>query len=379
MGYGIEELERIEGEFNSFNSYCASPFSDMNKSVIAKALSLNQLVQLTEGSATIGWIETNIVKTSTPIKAYLDVQIGRKHKGDRVIPKFSYANGNHEKIIHALSGFKENTWLFLWEEDDRAKNIAGSAGYEKVGIKVSSFGEITGVYYKQGCSKAPPDIIKIPRWEKIGYSCLAIDRQSVLEQISTILKTFYRLNPYFETHYSNYNKGRAWSALSLRGYLPDPHFITKPSEMNKKWQKEMEGTDFKIQDTPMKKHFPEVDTLIKMLKGGKVHRIRFMSLSEGDGELERHTDLVDRDSGIADGKLARIHFPLITNKDVIFTNWDWDGRKKEYHMAIGEAWYLDTRKPHRAINGGQDERIHLVVDIESTETLRGLLWTPNLN
>jgi hypothetical protein len=31
-------------------------------------------------------------------------------------------------------------------------------------------------------------------------------------------------------------------------------------------------------------------------------------------------------------------------------------------MAPGAAYYLDTRKPHTAINGGSEERIHLVAD-----------------
>jgi len=377
MGHQIEELKRIEVEFNSFNLYCASPFSDMNKSVIAKALNLNQLVRLTDADETVGWIETSIVKTSMPIKMYLDVQIARKQKGDRVVSKFSFLPGREASVVEELKNYRENAWLFLWEEDFKAKRIAELAGFQKVGIKVSSFGEITGVYYKSGLDSAPPEITELPYWEKIGFSRLTLDEPMVKELTSNILSTLLRINPYFETHYSNYNQSYAWSALSLRGYLPDPHFITKPSEMSKKWQKEMSGVTFNLQNTKFRKDFPEVDELIKMLNGGKVHRIRFMSLAENDGELQRHTDLVDKDTGIADGRLARIHFPLVTNKDVVFTNWDWDGNELEYRMACGEAWYLDTRKPHRAINGGTEERIHLVIDIESKKGLRDLLCPLN--
>ena len=42
-------------------------------------------------------------------------------------------------------------------------------------------------------------------------------------------------------------------------------------------------------------------------------------------------------------------------------------------MKVGEAWYLDVRKPHRAINSGDEYRIHLVVDVESSEKLRSLI------
>ena len=42
-------------------------------------------------------------------------------------------------------------------------------------------------------------------------------------------------------------------------------------------------------------------------------------------------------------------------------------------MKVGEAWYLDVRKPHRAVNGGDTERIHIVVDVVSNQELRNLI------
>jgi aspartyl/asparaginyl beta-hydroxylase (cupin superfamily) len=42
-------------------------------------------------------------------------------------------------------------------------------------------------------------------------------------------------------------------------------------------------------------------------------------------------------------------------------------------MKTGEAWFLDTRKPHRAINGGEEDRIHLVIDVVANESVRSLL------
>mgnify|MGYP003306674190 CR=1 FL=1 len=57
----------------------------------------------------------------------------------------------------------------------------------------------------------------------------------------------------FTNHYSNYNKEKAWSAISLRGYSPDWRFITKPVEMNKKWQEEHKDEKFELQDTELRK------------------------------------------------------------------------------------------------------------------------------
>lgn len=54
---------------------------------------------------------------------------------------------------------------------------------------------------------------------------------------------------------------------------------------------------------------------------------------------------------------------------------DWDFKNKEHvvRMRCGDCWYLDTRKPHRAINDGDADRIHLVIDVESSSKLRNLM------
>ena len=57
----------------------------------------------------------------------------------------------------------------------------------------------------------------------------------------------------------------------------------------------------------------------------------------------------------------------------LLNNWDWDGNAPDVNMQVGEAWYLDVRKPHRALNGGTDDRIHIVVDVVSNQQLRNLL------
>ncbi len=42
-------------------------------------------------------------------------------------------------------------------------------------------------------------------------------------------------------------------------------------------------------------------------------------------------------------------------------------------MKKGECWFLDTRRPHTAINGGDDIRIHLVADVWANDDIRRLL------
>ena len=98
-----------------------------------------------------------------------------------------------------------------------------------------------------------------------------------------------------------------------------------------------------------------------------------MKLSPNGGTLDRHTDQVDKDSGVADRKVMRFHFPLITNDRVEFTTWEVNGKPKQVHMEVGECWYIDTRKPHRAINNGDTDRVHLVVDVEANDKVRELI------
>jgi hypothetical protein len=71
--------------------------------------------------------------------------------------------------------------------------------------------------------------------------------------------------------------------------------------------------------------------------------------------------------------MIRLHIPLKTNDKVIFTSWDNNGNKCVHNMKKGECWFLDTRRPHTAVNGGDDIRIHLVADVWSNEDTRRLL------
>ena len=142
--------------------------------------------------------------------------------------------------------------------------------------------------------------------------------------------------------------------------------------MSKKWKKENEEINFSLQDTKLRKDFPEVEQILSYFKAVP-HRIRFMNLSPLGGELQRHTDQVDPNAGVTDNKLMRVHIPIVTNDRVIFEQWDCEGHNVKIHMGIGECWYIDVRKPHRAVNDGDSLRTHLVIDFEANKYLRNLL------
>jgi len=360
-GYDIDFLKALEARFDRFNSFAFGPFAEMKKHTIAAALHDGEL-EFTDDYV----IETSIAKTSTPIKAYLDVEIAQKLKGDRVVSAFTAEN--HVALIRRLESFVEPTWLWVWQEDADQVNIATAAGFKFIASKVTSFSEIKGLYFNFKDGLLAREFPPLLPAERLGLSKCA--RKFDVAQARDELG---KLAVDYTNHYSNYNKDKSWSALALRGYSSDPKFIIKPSEMPKKWQDEHKEP-FMLQDTALRRQLPHIDKVHEQItRLSKAHRIRLMRLAPGGGELQRHTDQVDKDSGVEDGKLMRFHFPLVTNDKVLFTSWDMLGRECTVNMQCGEAWYLDTRKPHRAVNGGDSERIHLVVDIEANTAVRLLL------
>jgi hypothetical protein len=142
--------------------------------------------------------------------------------------------------------------------------------------------------------------------------------------------------------------------------------------MNDAWHAKNPGP-FAMQDTPIYDVFrEEVEKLLSFVDG-EIHRIRFMKLAANNAnnsELGLHTDQVDKSSGTNIGKLARIHFPIITHPNVTFTVVPPIGQSMHVNMQPGEYWMLDTRKPHCVTNKSSIDRVHLVVDVIVTPKLK---------
>lgn len=356
-GYEVDYLKSIEAKYEEYNKYTLSPFAKYKKNNIAESLHKGTLIDLGDAM-----MEVTTSKVSTDISMHGSTIIAKKIKGDITISKLM-GNLNTLKLhINSLNG--SYFFLYVWAENKDHTKFAEDLGFDYVGPKITTYGEIYAIYYK-GPSRAfpkvdPAEYLSIKKVDDVDSKLI----RSIEEKLVKL--------PTFTNHYSNYNKDKSWGALSLRGYSSDPAFITKPIEMSDKWKEENQGIDFYLQDTRLYDLFPEVRELLKPY-GNKIHRVRFMRLKPGGGELERHTDQVDPDSGGSLGKLARIHFPIKTNPDVIFTVWSTKGDPQRVHMKTGECWFLDTRKAHMAINGGVEERIHLVVDIETEKILHDKL------
>lgn len=357
-GYELDYLKELEAKFAEYNKYTLSPFAKYKKNNIAESLHKGTLVKLTEDSI----LEISVSKSASNITMHGDTVIAKKQKGDVTFGKLV---GDTKILEMEIVKHKSNDcWLYVWAENKEHCKFAEDMGFCYVGPKITTYGEIFAIYYrgkKRDFPKVDPaEYLSIKKVENVDLK--------IIESIANKLVEL----PQFTNHYSNYNKDKSWGALALRGYSSDPAFITKPIEMSDAWKEEHKDNDYRLQDTELFDLFPEVRDLLASY-GAKWHRIRFMRLKPGGGELERHTDQVDPESGGSKGKLARIHFPIKTNDKVIFTVWDVHGNPQKINMKKGECWFLDTRKAHMAINGGDEERIHLVVDIETESELYGKL------
>ena len=161
-----------------------------------------------------------------------------------------------------------------------------------------------------------------------------------------------------------------WDAISLHGYGDHPLDILKPGVL-----KSSVDIDTKLQWTTLKENDvmkPVLEMLAKL--PCKFERVRFMKLEAGK-DIGKHTDKIDKQIGFDDGDIIRIHMPIITNEQVVFTLYentkDKDGT--EYNLETGHYYYTDVTKAHAVRNTSDIDRIHLVADCYANSDLRKLI------
>ena len=169
---------------------------------------------------------------------------------------------------------------------------------------------------------------------------------------------------------TKYTKGKDWTAISLYGYGPKVTDILKPGVFKSSVQ-----IDEKLQWTSLKTATP-LQPVFKLLENlpCEFERVRFMKLEAGK-IIGRHSDKIDKDLGFDDGQIVRIHVPIRTNSDVVFSLYESPRSKVayEYNLKAGHYYYTDVTKPHKVRNMSDVDRIHLVVDCYSNDTLRTLI------
>ena len=169
---------------------------------------------------------------------------------------------------------------------------------------------------------------------------------------------------------TKYTKGNDWTAISLYGYGSKITDILKPGV-----SKSSVNIDEQLQWTSLHEATP-LNPVFKILENlpCKYERVRFMKLEAGK-IIGKHSDKIDKDLGFDDGQIIRIHVPIRTNDDVVFSLFESPRAKvaHEYNLKTGHYYYTDVTKPHAVRNMSEVDRIHLVVDCYANDSLRTLI------
>lgn len=112
----------------------------------------------------------------------------------------------------------------------------------------------------------------------------------------------------------------------------------------------------------------EIAAIVEDKMKCKIKNLLFLGMLPG-GEITPHRDMV---GNIGLGGL-RIHIPIITNPGINFIV----GGKKVV-MSVGELWALDTSYIHSVSNFGNENRIHLVMDVIVNDWILKLLPPKNI-
>jgi hypothetical protein len=363
-GYPLAALKQVKKVFDSYDEgHCFGAFSPAKENTIADWLSKKVLSVARDGDEIVAAIVVG--KGGRTIEGFCG-PIGTPSKVATVINRIAYLPGRLKNLLALVADEQEGRggelWLQTWAESQRGRAAAAALAVGWVGSKVMASSEIVGVFCHGGRAAQPTS-------EEQAALC----KLGITLNVAAAVKEMGQAGLDFGQHYSTYNKRASWTALALRGFGGKANFIIKPSEMSRKWKEEHpEEMGWVCADTPQRARMPALEKLIGAVPGEK-ERIRLMRLAPGGGELTRHADITDPDAGVAPGRLMRIHVPLITNPRVLFRQWLLDGSQKERVMGTGEVWYLDTRKPHTAVNDGETGRVHLVMDVHSNDNLLDLL------
>ncbi len=102
-------------------------------------------------------------------------------------------------------------------------------------------------------------------------------------------------------------------------------------------------------------HIDSVIQIATMVLGTVSAKQAMLTRLRAGTEIGRH-----KDKGELTAKTHRIHIPIITNKDCIFTIED-----ESRYLNAGEIWMIDNvDRFHSVTNNGKENRIHLIIDVK---------------
>lgn len=382
LGYDVADLKALARPFKDrYATMVYGAFGLPKERDMALALQAGALVRLPDGGVAIA----RQLKAGATHRDFTGRAI-KVPAGDWMVSDFCPGVDPHASVLLLEATLRERSdapiWVEVFREDEQLVQGLAGANFLSLATKIAAGSEIKGLYlrcalYEQGKKREERTPPPLPEEEYLTLNTVewAFLDAAELAQVDDELMLWERSHkegPWAQ-HYSSYNKRGSWTAFCLRGYAADPTFVMKPAEMSKTWKAEHPDLlKAPVMWTEAAEAFPITRELLDRIPGQK-ERVRFMRLASGNGELTRHADITDRDAGVADGKIARLHLPIRSHPAVQFTAWAATGYRIDVNMKPGDLWYLDQRKPHMVKNDSPVDRVHLVVDVLSSPELRRML------
>lgn len=154
----------------------------------------------------------------------------------------------------------------------------------------------------------------------------------------------------YEKHFNtSFYKGE-WSGFALKKPETALHNLFAGNNQSDKYL-----------DTELAKNLPDTQKVIDFFKCEKTS-VRVLKLTAGSA-IKPHSD---EGLNFFDG-FVRLHIPIQTNPDIEFIV---AGEKLE--MKEGECWFADFNQIHSVYNRGDNDRLHLVIDMKVNEWLKNL-------
>jgi len=181
----------------------------------------------------------------------------------------------------------------------------------------------------QSVSSCAPATLKIP-WTRLPLHFEPASLRADLEVIP---------GSAWIPHFNQNDYSGQWSSVALRSCSGRVDDI------------QPRGAAAQFRDTPLVDACPYLRAIIETF-AMPTKSVRLLRLHAGSRVLEHR----DPDLGLSNGEI-RIHIPITTNDRLEFVV-----ANRQLILAEGEAWYIDFSQPHRIHNGGDTDRVHLVID-----------------
>lgn len=200
---------------------------------------------------------------------------------------------------------------------------------------------MTAVARESAAQRKSIEPLRVIRSAKLG---LFVDLPSIQADVAALTDGWI---PHFQSaHYAG-----EWTALALRS-IGGGGNETLPFPLG--------GEAAEYSATPLLASCPAIASLLESL-ACPVFSARLLKLKQGSS-IKPH-----RDADLAfESGVARIHIPVFTNPDVEFLL-----AGERIVMEAGSCWYANVNLIHSVANGGDADRVHLVIDCAVDDWLRG--------